>query len=341
MSPIHILCATNPTYLVPMTVMLTSVVRNYGGGRDLHLHIVGIRLAEDMREKVEGSIRKLKKGAYALEFHWSSLEKPLFSDRRGNPVHPQYLSNETYTKLLVGEILPATCERAIYLDCDLVVLKDISVLNDALDDKHILAATMAVDYPYVSSLHYKSRKPVVFNHAELGIAPSNPYFNAGVMVINLNLWRAENIFARIMGYLDRHIEEVHYHDQGGLNAILYDRWLPLDQRWNWILYDVDAWRPPAFSKDDWRRVRRDPWIVHFAGSEKPWKEGSKRPASSFFLRYLKKTPFRNEFKAMPFAQLESVVGRRIYFALWKLRNLIWRIRVAVWEMGAKLRPARN
>jgi len=37
---VHLLCASNTRYIMPLTVMLTSVVCNYKSDRPLHIHVL-------------------------------------------------------------------------------------------------------------------------------------------------------------------------------------------------------------------------------------------------------------------------------------------------------------
>jgi lipopolysaccharide biosynthesis glycosyltransferase len=220
--------------------------------------------------------------------------------------------------LFAPELLPKSCERVIYLDCDLVVLRDIAELNNSVDGEHTVAAVSGVLYPYVSSLNGPA-KPIVFNYADLGIPASNRYFQCGVMVINLQLWRQQNVTFRVINYLETHKEDVVYLDQGGLNAVLYDQWSRLDQRWNQTgaIFFPERWASPAYSLDEWHRTKNDPFIVHYDGGHKPWNAGFRRPRASFFYKYLKKTHFKRQHKIPAVALLEGVIGYKCYFFLWR------------------------
>jgi lipopolysaccharide biosynthesis glycosyltransferase len=138
-------------------------------------------------------------------------------------------------------------------------------------------------------------------------------------VINVDLWRERKITSRIIQYLEANRNKVYFHDQGGLNAILFDQWQRLDQRWNQTstILQPEHWKAPAYSKSDWRRVRDDPFIVHFTGPDKPWNPGYKRPRASFFHRYFTKTVFKDDLKM---STLENTIGYRNYFWLWKAKN---------------------
>ncbi len=317
--PITVICAANAGYAAPMTVMLTSLVCNLTTQRDVDLYLIESGFPDALRDKVERSVLANKKDFYRLTFHWLKFDAAPTHDL---PVggHLAHITAEAYARLLAPDLLPASCTRAVYLDCDLVVRADIANLQDALDDAHVLGAVSEVYFSYVSSPK-NERDAVVFNYAELGIPPTNRYFGSGVLTLNLDLWRKENVTARVLDYIRTHKHRIYYHDQGGLNAVLHDRWLRIDQRWNQttdILYP-ERWRAPAYSRADYLRARNQPYIVHYTGSGKPWEPGQKIPRASFFSKYLQRTLFKNDLTVHT---LENPIGFRAYFALWRLRRKI-------------------
>jgi lipopolysaccharide biosynthesis glycosyltransferase len=328
--PLAVACAGNAAYALPMTVMLTSLVCNLKSGRDLDIYIIESDIPTELQQKMETSIRQNKQGAYRLDIHWFKLDKALLQNL---PVagHVNHITLEAYARFLVPDLLPADCPRVVYLDCDLVVLKDIAALYDALDDQHTVAAVANVFLPYVSSHFFYTTDTVVFDHAARGIPADTRYFQSGVMVINLPRWKEQNVTARIIEYLETNRDKVYFHDQGALNAILWDQWLRLDQRWNQTTTVLTPrhWKSPAYTAAERRRTRDNPFIVHYTGRDKPWHPGFRRPRSSFFYRYFKKTLFKDELKISP---LEFIIGFKCYYLIWKtkdrLRLLVSRLKSA-------------
>lgn len=315
--PLSVICAANEGYAAPMTVMLTSLVCNLKTDRDVDVYIIESRFPDALREKVEASVLTNKKDFHRLTFHWLKFDPTQTQDL---PVggHLAHITAEAYARLLAPGLLPVSCSRAVYLDCDLVVLADIADLQDAIDDEHVLGAVSEVFFSYVSTPK-NERDSVVFDYAERGIPATNRYFGSGVLALNLDLWRKENVTARVLDYIRTNKDRIYYHDQGGLNAVLHDRWLRLDQRWNQttdILYP-ERWRAPAYSRQDYLHARNQPYIVHYTGSGKPWEPGQKIPRTSFFNRYLKRTLFKDE---LTIHHVEDPIGFRAYLALWRLRR---------------------
>ena len=93
------------------------------------------------------------------------------------------MTSTTYHRLLLPRLVPREVTRAIWLDCDLLVTTDLVRLWETdLGGCHLLAVRDPV-VPLVSS-RYGIRR-----WRELGIAPDAPYFNAGVMLLDVDRWR--------------------------------------------------------------------------------------------------------------------------------------------------------
>src|SRR5207244_1433075 len=92
---------------------------------------------------------------------------------------------------------------------------------------HAVLAVQDSIAPYVSSRFGVAR------YRELGLPPKAKYFNAGVLVLNLDRWRRERVTERALEYVKAYAHEVSFWDQEGLNAVLSGKWGELDSVWNW------------------------------------------------------------------------------------------------------------
>ncbi|WP_396126164.1 glycosyltransferase family 8 protein [Anaerobacillus sp. CMMVII] len=175
-----------------------------------------------------------------------------------------YITKETYFRILLPELLSSKIKKVLYLDCDLIVKKDISELWNTDIKKYILAA---VDE---SSMFGSGRRRRL--KKELGISKRSRYFNAGVLLLNLKKWRKDGVSERIVNYLKRH-PKLTFMDQDALNAVLHNEWHQLDYKWNYTTYH---W-------DQFPHVK--PAIIHFCGWRKPWNSDIRYKEEYF--KYLK------------------------------------------------------
>jgi UDP-D-galactose:(glucosyl)LPS alpha-1,3-D-galactosyltransferase len=114
---------------------------------------------------------------------------------------------------------------------------------------------------------------------ELGMPEGSPYFNSGVMLMNLERWRADRLGERCLDLLAQYPHYFSHPDQDVLNYLARDAWLPLDPAWNVYAASVldtigrlefgDGGRRRARLLDDESGAR----ILHYAGPLKPWQAG--------------------------------------------------------------------
>ena len=316
-APVRVLCAANRAYAMPLSVTLVSLVLNLPRERSLEIYVIDSGLGTEDRRAIAESIRDNRAGFSMENLHWLTAD---LGRVQGLPVG-DYAGLEIYLRLLAPDILPLDVERVLYLDCDVVVLADVSPLFDSPGDSALWAAR-DINVGFVSDAWG------VYNHAEMGLAPDTPYFNAGVMLINLRRWREEKIAARVLEYLHRGADSVPLQDQGGLNAVLAKSWTEVDPAWNQMqsVFTPENWARCGFSAADWRQTVREPKIVHFSGKFKPWQKHENllpEPRYAYFYEYLQKTRYRG---AMKEPWLERLLGPRRYFFLWQeLRPLVRRL----------------
>lgn len=258
-------CASDAKYVRPLAAMLRSLVDNLGMGRALDVYILHSGIGESERRAV--AHRWPEKCAA----HWLTTDENAFG---GLPLWGR-MPVSTYFKLALPDMLPQSVTRAIWLDCDLLVLDDIGPLWDSDLGDHPLGAVQDAVVPLVSS------RFGVAGYGELGIDASAEYFNAGVMVIDVDAWRRDKVQARALDYLKRFQRSVVFWDQEGLNAALAGRWASLDATWN---HNASVPRRKANSGR--------PAIIHFAGGLKPWRFRTTDPERGLYYEYLDRTSFR-------------------------------------------------
>ena len=263
--PVVLVSAADDRYVQPLAVMLHSALNNLSSPGTSVVYILDGGITPAHKHDLVRSCSSL-----GAAMHWLPVTAPPLS---GLPLWGR-MPVATYYKLLIGDLIPASVSKAIWLDCDLVVLSDLQRLwNTDMAGRHALAAQDVV-VPLVSS------RNGVGSYRQLGIPSDAPYFNAGVMVVNLELWRRDRIPDRVLEYLRRHRDTVVFWDQEGLNAVLAGKWGALDPRWN---YNV------AVRGARLRGVHHDadePWIVHFTGKLKPWIYPRRDAFHALYFRYL-------------------------------------------------------
>lgn len=261
-------CAADAAYVMPLAAMLHSALAGLRSGSTIAAHIIDAGMPPTHRERLTELV-----GRHGATVHW---HEPPATGLGALPAWGR-MTSTTYYRLMVAQLLPEAVTRAIWLDCDLLVTTDLVRLWETnLSGHHLLAVRDSV-VPLVSS-RYGIRR-----WRELGLPREAPYFNAGVMLLDLDRWREDDVGAHAGRYL-RDSRDVLFWDQEGLNTALCGRWGELDPRWNRMA--------SAVRHSDTGGTRATPWIVHFSGTLKPWRlpEPSSGPRALFY-RHLDRTPW--------------------------------------------------
>jgi lipopolysaccharide biosynthesis glycosyltransferase len=146
----------------------------------------------------------------------------------------QYVSRAAYLRLLLPRLLPEHVDRLLYLDCDILCSGSRRELFDVDLRGNVLAA---VRDAHVETLSDMDGMPGLAQYPDLD--PNAPYFNAGVLVIDLPAWREQGVTERCFEYVRRHAAEARFTDQDALNHALYGKWLRVPREWNHMLAEID------------------------------------------------------------------------------------------------------
>ena len=240
--PVVVVSAADAAYACPLAVMLRSVAARLSPSRTLEAHVIDSGLGEERRARIEASVP-----AGRVTFSWHMTDRRRFA---GLPLWGR-MTLATYDKLLAPELLPSRVTRALWLDADVLARADLAELWDGPPSA---APVQAAPDPLVQRLGARFG---VAAWKELGLDPRAPYFNAGVLLMDLQAWRAEDIGRRALEYARRYWQRVYFWDQEGLNATLAGRWAPLDPAWNW---SPSLGAPGVEAR-----------LIHFTGNLKPWR----------------------------------------------------------------------
>jgi lipopolysaccharide biosynthesis glycosyltransferase len=190
------------------------------------------------------------------------------------------ISQVMWYRLLLPELLPI--ERVLYLDCDTLVVDDVSSLWTLDMGSQPIAAVTNV-FPH----------DLIHRPGELGI-PIDRYFNSGVLLMDLDVWRRTDCAAAVVHLARHHPDRLVFPDQDALNIVLSEKRVPLHPRWNAqnsIFYF--SWAEERFSAATIAEARSNPAIVHFEGpaQAKPWHRRSTHPYQPTYLEHRAHTPW--------------------------------------------------
>jgi lipopolysaccharide biosynthesis glycosyltransferase len=274
---INVVCCGDEKYAMAMATMVYSASVNLSRYYRLRVFVIDGGITPESRQRFEEKIASRDN----VEVEWVKIDPAQLKDL---PTAGHLLSS-VYLRLLMGDLLPAELDRVIYLDVDMLVEGDLSELwREEFGQAIVLAVrnysrSIMRSYLPLPGVHPAQRR-------------RQRYFNSGVMLVNLNRWREEQIGHAALEYIREHRSAIQYGDQDGLNAVLFGKWEELDISWN---AQVDKLLNPQQLGQgemyDEIRDRRDellyhPRIQHFTGGKKPWHAGRFKPVRRAFLHYL-------------------------------------------------------
>lgn len=263
---IHIVAATDNHYAILLAALIKSVELNHHSFEKLCFYIIDDGISKVNKAKLESTINPA-----VTSLRWFDSKKILLPDI-DLPLHNSSFPDTTLMRLFIPYIVPPEVRKVLFLDVDMLVLKDIADLYNTDLDGRVMAAVQDLDNTMASGW-----EPIP-NYRELGIPPEAKYFNAGLLLIDPQKWREQELPKKIIRFLTDNVKHAKLIDQYGLNGVLYNQWLELDPLWNTF----------AYLKID------NPFIIHFVQIKPIFRSYNGNPVyREEFYRYLKKTAWHN------------------------------------------------
>lgn len=289
--------------LLPAAVLIRSIREHMDPEHRLRLHVLTTFDVADLHALVDEDHDGFKMAAAQV------------ADPFGRFPRNDYISQGTYLRFLLPDHLPSV-PRLIYLDVDMIVRRDLAALFAmdleglglaAASDASLLEGSAFWDRFEVD---YDGRVTSFAEYIETAVALPNTggddYLNAGLLVIDLDNWRHHDIAARTLAFLAER-PGLRFMDQDALSYVMQGRFVRLDTRWNAMANCAGA--PDRRLKTRlssagrrWERVRTawrtDPWIIHYAGANKPWNAQAPVAHGDIWWSYARRS------KAWPYLEKE-------------------------------------
>jgi len=226
-------------------------------------------------------------------------------DAFANLPYVHRFARSAYARFLIPEILRNE-SKALYIDADAVVASDLSELWEK-DLAECLVAAVRDDF-------------VLDSEAMRADVESDRYFNSGVMLMNLDLWRSEDVADKAMAMIKKD-HSLTLPDQTALNAVCRDRAMLVARRWNLLAPGI-AELPIT-----------EPGIIHFTGEEKPWRRRDV-PLSDFYREHAKRVGME---LTLPPSRVTLRQIRKSTLGLLGFRSKYWRPLLVKWRYRLILR----
>ncbi len=259
----NILVSLNSNYIGPLTVMLKSLMLS-----DIE-ECFDIYVAHS--SLTENDFNKMKKVCDMNRTVFHGIEVP--SSLLENAPVLKRISKETYYRLLTNDILPENVERILYLDPDIVILKSLKDFYNIDFGDNIYAGAGHT----VGTLEK-------LNVKRLKMPKNSSYINAGVLMINVKGMRKFCTTDDIFSYMQLNRKKLYLADQDVINGFFAEKIIYVDP----VKYNLDEKTFYNFRKRknlSLKKVREECCIIHYNGSQKPWKEKYHGNLSEFYFHF--------------------------------------------------------
>ena len=270
-----IVACTDKWFVMPTGVMMYSVCVN-NPDLDIVFHIIH---DESITEKDKHDLEQTVTAFHGKQIVFYMVNVEMFA-AFPNLQNRHDITQASYYRLMLSEILPESIEKVLYLDGDIIVRGSILPLWE----------TDIADYA-VAAVRDPNERNIEF-YTRLRYPSDKGYFNAGVLLVNLHYWRDHNLAAEFNEFLRTRASDIVYHDQDVLNAKFYGSKVNLPLKYNFtsgLLYSdprYHYWR----SDHEWTEALQDCVVLHFY-NEKPWSiyQRNRHPFSNTWYKYQDQT----------------------------------------------------
>ena len=210
---IEVMLVSDANYSAFLATTIVSILKNAAPDDSLRFHIVDAGLEDADRAAIE-ELKTLR--TFEAVYYTPDLREYL-----------KYLCDDISTfpvvvnhRLFAPNFLPETLDKIVYMDVDVVVLSSLGELwKTQIGDSFVAAAPDIKMRPS----HRKA----------IGLTEDFPYFNSGVLLVNLKKWREDNITEKLLAIADEIKENIDFPDQDVLNVYAFrNGFQKLPEGWN-------------------------------------------------------------------------------------------------------------
>lgn len=292
---INLVFSADETYISYLAVAIASIIEN----SSLKYNYDVVILHQTLQDYQKRFILSLAENVSNISIRFFNMEmyvEKYSVDSLGTFNHITFSS---YFRLFIGKIF-SQYSKILYLDCDLVVNKDIAELFNIDMGKYPVAA--AKDTIVCNSLICPGFDENVWNdfkkymNDSSGFRDITNYFNSGVMIINIAKYNEVKL-EYLLNVAKKNSR--YFLDQNVMNAVFENNYYLLPPAWNlqwhvgFLVRDFKQRLLPELL-DLYENSEVMPNIIHYTSHIKPWNNPHHTFADIWW-KYARKTPFYETF----------------------------------------------
>ena len=284
----NIAYSTSDLYSELAAASIASLLENSKDVDEINIYVIDIGISEIHKENLQDLVTFYGRKLVFLE----DLNVEDIAQTRIN-VGRWHIS--TFSRLFLLHVLPENMNKVIYIDCDMII-------------RHSLKTLWEMDMEGTWCMSADDCRGMMYRK-DIGIPPTSIYTNNGLMVIDLDAWRKNDVESKFIDFINEYHGDITYMDQGVLNGVFQPlrkvKLLPISYNAQTVCYDLgydglQACRKPvwAYTKEEFIEGIADPTIVHFTtcfmSGTRPWFKEDNHPFRNEFLMYRGLTAWKDE-----------------------------------------------
>ncbi len=280
MCKLNIAYSCNEAYMEQTAVSIISLFENNQKAEEINVYFVDLGVTDESKEYLKEIILSYGRSLQIIPF--KDIAYDLKIKNTGRHIE------SVYAKLFFGRI--PNVDRILYLDSDVVVV-------DSLEDFW----NTNLDYMYFAGVRTLASRDLC---RKLEISEYADVINDGVVLMNLDLWRKDDMLRKCQKYIDKWSGEPPVLSEGTINSVCNGKIKIVSPRCNLMsgLIEGSAKKfctltdRPFYSQDELDFARKNPCIIHFLSGfyNRPWCKKCSHPMKNQYFKYRKMTKWVNE-----------------------------------------------
>lgn len=306
----------NEKFVMPCGVLILSILKLHNE-INIHFHLITEYISENNKLLLNNTVQNKN-----CELHYYEIKND--ENLKKLPVK-RHTGLATYYKWWIPSLLPESISKVLYLDSDMLCVDSI------LD----LWNTDITNYAAAVSINQNSDNASYMDRLGYDKNDGHLYFNAGMILINMDYWRKNDISGKCIMFVEQYPERNYFSDQDAVNYATLGCRKTVSYRYNCgiLVEDVKSMKVRPEYHSDIEEGQKNPAIIHFLGICKPWHKESLHPYTKLWLFVKNQTPWKNEKPKSIFKGynkfkwiVTKIFGRKIFenlgLAKKKIRNNI-------------------
>lgn len=289
---------------------IASLLTHNTWAKELTVYVISTGMDEKSKDKIKETCQSFGREYVDIPF------EP-YIDRIKE--YATWHSISAYARMFIPEMLPERCERALYLDCDTIIVDSLQALWELNLSGCCVAGVK-------DTINENIKRTI-------GMSEEDIYVNTGVLLLDLRKWRENAVQAMLVDYLKANADMAYYQDQSTINVVLKGQIYILPPKYNAMttFFTLSYKRMLAlyglgyyYSPNEIREAASHPVVVHCTSGvvDRAWVKNSRHPFAKAYAEAKQLTPWKDEPLQESNLSLRDYLVRlyQMYFPLCLIRR---------------------